>query len=154
MNTCKFCEIEILEERRLAGYDYCLSDTCVKQGLAKTPVVRVSVNKSNDVFEIYRPKTVLETTRYLFDDTEEVVERKIQKVARKEVSTKPSIFELRSRVLKTLSELDKQYESGLEVDELLRRKSRVVTTWNKYIKNGNIRYSSWLLYPGTELDKS
>ncbi len=36
MAKCVYCNNEYIEERKEAGFDYCLSDSCYKQGVDKT----------------------------------------------------------------------------------------------------------------------
>ena len=36
MATCVYCEQEFIDERKEAGYDYCLADSCYKQGINKS----------------------------------------------------------------------------------------------------------------------
>lgn len=35
MATCVYCSTEYIEERKEAGFDYCLANACYKQGVDK-----------------------------------------------------------------------------------------------------------------------
>lgn len=156
MFECVNCSQPVSKERWQEGYHYCFSVECYNACFDRPRIVFEAVNKAAYQIQIAPPIVIdAATPKDPTAGTEPESKKTKQKFSH---GIQNPIFKRRDITLKQLEELDKWLESKSDLsceasDEYVQRKTQIITSWNNYVRLSNIRYRSWTIYEGTELDQ-
>lgn len=146
--NCRYCGVELPQERSKEGFDYCVKEACVERGMRPLNVVAISVNKSNDQYALREQLGIPEHAGGT------VVDGGQFGIPHRPRRREPEVLTDGQRIDRMRRRLEAELRNCTNKVE----RSRLIRAHNAEVRKMNIRYRRTGLYrekpPASPLDRS